>query len=272
MIANAMTTDRYSKTELESLTEGALRDGFCILRNHFSKAKIDAWREAFMPLLHEHIEREGQLRNRGTARYYVTLPFTTPFADPHFYEDTDILAVVENLVGADPVLCQLATDTPLIGSDYQDIHRDAPPLFPELSQETPPFQLAVNFPLVDVTPENGPFEVARGTHMMTKAEGIRLLESGEVSLEPVTLQAGDVMIRDVRGLHRGTPNRTDVPRPMVVIGYSRRWLYRPEVSIRVPRQALDTLSERSRRLLRFNPIVESLDDKSTTEVYQAFAY
>lgn len=267
-----MKTDRYSKPGIESLTEAALRDGFCILRNHFSKAKIDEWREAFMPLLHEHIEREGQLRNRGPARYYVTLPFTTPFADPHFYEDTDILAVVENLVGADPVLCQLATDTPLIGSDYQDIHRDAPPLFPEVTQETPPFQLAVNFPLVDVTVENGPFEVARGTHMMTKAEGMRLLKSGEVSLEPVTLQAGDVMIRDVRGLHRGTPNRTDVPRPMVVIGYSRRWLYRPEVSIRVPRQALDTLSERARRLLRFNPIVESLDDKSTTEVYQAFAY
>ena len=272
MIANAMTTNRYNKPDIESLTQAALRDGFCILRNHVSTANINAWREAFMPLLYEHIEREGHLRNRGPARYYVTLPFATPFADPHFYEDTDILAIIEALVGEDPVLCQLATDTPLLGSDYQAVHRDAPPLFPEWGRETPPFQLAVNFPLVDVTLENGPFEVARGTHMMAKAEGMRRLESGQVSLEPVTLQAGDVMIRDVRGLHRGTPNRTDVPRPMVVIGYSRRWLYRPEVSIRIPRQALATLSERARRLLRFNPVVESLDDKSTTEVYQAFAY
>lgn len=273
MTANPTTTTaRYGKPAIESLIHAALRDGFCILRSHFSKAKIDAWREAFMPMLRDHIEREGHLRNRGPARYYVTLPFTAPFADPHFYEDADILAVVEGLVGEDPVLCQLAADTPLIGSDYQDVHRDAPPLFPEQEQETLPFQLAVNFPLVDVTPENGPFEVARGTHMMTKAEGMRLLASGEVSLEPLTLAAGDVMIRDVRGLHRGTPNRTDEPRPMVVIGYSRRWLYRPEVSIRIPRQALDTLSERARRLLRFNPVVESLDDKSTTEVYQAFAY
>jgi hypothetical protein len=59
---------------------------------------------------------------------------------------------------------------------------------------------------------------------------------------------------------------------MVVIGYSRRWLYRPEVSIRVPRVALDTLSERARRLLRFNPVVESLDDKPHIEIYQSFAY
>ncbi|MBB5508233.1 hypothetical protein HDG35_004514 [Paraburkholderia sp. JPY681] len=32
------------------------------------------------------------------------------------------------------------------------------------------------------------------------------------------MELGDVMIRDVRALHRGTPNRTEAPRPMVVIG------------------------------------------------------
>jgi hypothetical protein len=85
------------------------------------------------------------------------------------------------------------------------------------------------------------------------------------------MRAGDVMIRDVRGLHRGTPNRTGVPRPMVVVGYSRRWLFRPEVSIRVPRAALATLSERARFLLRFNPVVDSPDDGGE-EVYQSFAY
>ncbi|HYO90998.1 MAG TPA: phytanoyl-CoA dioxygenase family protein [Pyrinomonadaceae bacterium] len=132
--------------------------------------------------------------------------------------------------------------------------------------------MAVNFPLVDVELETGPFEVARGTHMMPKAEALRLVESGEIKLEPITMRLGDVMIRDVRSLHRGTPNRTGVPRPMVVIGYSRRWLFRPEVSIRVPKAALETLSERARFLLRFNPVVNSLDDVPDTEVYQSFAY
>jgi ectoine hydroxylase-related dioxygenase (phytanoyl-CoA dioxygenase family) len=167
---------------------------------------------------------------------------------------------------------QLATDTPLLGSGYQDVHRDAPPLFPELARETPPFQLAVNFPLIDVTTENGPFEVARGTHMLSKEEALRRIESGESSLEPITLRAGDVMIRDVRGLHRGTPNRTDAPRPMVVIGYGRRWLHRPEVSVRVPREAHRQLSARARFLLRFNPVVDSPGDDDGTEIYQSFAY
>jgi hypothetical protein len=108
--------------------------------------------------------------------------------------------------------------------------------------------------------------------MMSKEEGLRQLECGEVTLEPLTMKLGDVMIRDVRGLHRGTPNHTHEPRPMVVIGYSRRWLFRPEVSIHIPRHMWDNLSTRARQLLRFNPIVESLDDLPETERYQSFAY
>ena len=118
---------------------------------------------------------------------------------------------------------------------------------------------------------NGPFEITRGTHVVSKEEGLRRIESGEVKLEPLLMRAGDVMIRDVRGLHRGTPNRTREPRPMVVVGYSRRWLFRPEVSIRVPRDVYETLSERARYLLRFNPVVERPDDDGG-EVYQSFAY
>ncbi|HVF50613.1 MAG TPA: phytanoyl-CoA dioxygenase family protein [Pyrinomonadaceae bacterium] len=263
---------RYADGEIEEFTQTVLADGFCVLPEHFSTQKLDAWREAFAPLLETHIAREGHLQNRGPARYYVTLPFRAPWAEPEFFEDDDVLAVVSGLVGEDATMVQLATDTPLEGSDYQDVHRDALPLFPETGRETPPFQLAVNFPLVSVTPENGPFEVARETHLMSKEEGLRRIAAGEIRLEPIMLRLGDVMIRDVRGLHRGTPNRTTEPRPMVVIGYSRRWLLRPEVSIRVPRAALDTLSERARFLLRFNPVVESLEDVPDREVYQSFAY
>ena len=262
----------YNKAEIEQFTHEAMRDGFCVLRDHFSREKLLGWNEQFQPLLREHIEREGHIQNRGAARYYVTLPFDKPFADPEIFEDEDVLAIVENLVGADFTMVQLATDTPLLGSDYQDIHRDAPPLFPEWGQETPSFQLAVNFPLVDVTPENGPFEVTRRTHLMPKEEGMKLIELGEVKLEAICLRVGDVMIRDVRGLHRGTPNKTDEPRPMCVIGYSRKWLFRPEVSINIPRAVWETLSPRAQEMLRFNPVVESLEQAPKTEIYQSFAY
>jgi ectoine hydroxylase-related dioxygenase (phytanoyl-CoA dioxygenase family) len=263
---------RYDKSEIEQLTHEALRDGFCILRGHFPKGKLQRWRETFTPLLEAHIEREGKLKNRGALRYYVTLPFIKPFADEEIFVDADVLAIVENLVGTDFVMSQLATDTPLKGSEYQEIHRDAPPLFPEWGRETPSFQLAVNFPLVDVTAENGPFETTRGTHVLTKEEGLRRIESGEAPIEPLYMSVGDVMIRDVRGLHRGTPNETDVPRPMCVIGYSRKWLLRPEVSINIPRAVWQTLSPDARKMLRYNPIIESLAEAPQTEIYQSFAY
>jgi ectoine hydroxylase-related dioxygenase (phytanoyl-CoA dioxygenase family) len=262
---------RYGEEEIKAFVREVLDDGFCVLPGHFAREKMGAWLAAFAPLLERHVEREGHRLNRGPGRFYVTLPFAAPFADPEVYEDDDVLGVVRGLVGEDATLVQLATDTPLLGSEYQDVHRDAPPLFPEWGCETPPFQLAVNFPVVDVTEENGPFEVARGTHMLSKEEGLRRIESGEVKLEPLLMRAGDVMIRDVRGLHRGTPNRTGEPRTMVVVGYSRRWLFRPEVSVRVPRDVYQTLSERARFLLRFAHVVERTDDDGE-EVYQSFAY
>jgi Protein involved in biosynthesis of mitomycin antibiotics/polyketide fumonisin len=267
-----MRDKRYSESDIKQFADDVIKDGFCILPGHLSRKKLDWWNDKFKPLLDEHIKRQGHLQNRGPGRYYVTLPFESPFADEEIFCDSDVLGIVENLVGADFTMVQLATDTPLRGSDYQEIHRDAPPLFPEWGKETPPFQLAVNFPLVDVTPENGPFEVARGTHNISKQEGLKLIESGERPLEPICLKTGDIMVRDVRGLHRGTPNRTDEPRPMVVIGYGRKWLLRPEVSIRIPKAKWDALSQRSKNMLRFNPITESLEQALEDEIYQSFAY
>jgi ectoine hydroxylase-related dioxygenase (phytanoyl-CoA dioxygenase family) len=109
--------------------------------------------------------------------------------------------------------------------------------------------------------------------MLSKAEGLARVENGEAPLEPLPMQRGDVLIRDVRHIHRGTPNYTDTPRPMVVIGYSRRWLHRPEVEIRVPRQVLNGLPERAQRWLRFNPVFDSLDEAlNEEETYRVFAY
>lgn len=266
-----MNKGRYNNSEIEQFAGEAAEDGFCILRGHLPLEKLAQWQESFAPLLDEHIEREGDVQNRGTGRFYVTLPFDQPFADESMFCDSDILAIVEKLVGEDFTMVQLATDTPIHGSQYQDIHRDAPPLFPELEAETPVFQLAVNFPLIDVTLENGPFEVARGTHCLTKEAGLKLIDSGERPLEPICLQRGDVMIRDVRGLHRGTPNMTDVPRPMCVIGYSRKWLFRPEVTIQIPRSVWPNLSPEAKHILRFNSIVES-PEIPNEEIYQSFSY
>jgi len=141
-----------------------------VLKGLIPGETIDTWNAAFGPLLAAAVRREGDNPNRGPHRYYVTLPFHGLWADPAIIDNDAIMAVVEALVGDDGVMCQLASDTPLLGSEHQDLHRDTQLLFPESGAETPPYQLAVNFPLVEVTDDTGPMEYAPGTHMLSKAE------------------------------------------------------------------------------------------------------
>lgn len=264
---------RYTAAEHDALARNFQRDGLVMLPNHFPRATLQRWAQALEPLLAAQVERERHNPSRGAQRFYVTLPFSGLFADPQIYEDRDILSIVQRVAGPEPVLCQLATDTPLKGSDYQAWHADTPALFPEWNNnDTPSFQLAVNFALCDVTEENGPFETTFGTHRMNKDEAMAGLASGAIAQHRLKMAMGDVMIRDVRAIHRGTPNRTDQPRPMVVLGYSRRWLYRPEVQIRVPRSSWDALSPVGRSLLRFNPVVPDEEALGAEETYRAFAY
>jgi ectoine hydroxylase-related dioxygenase (phytanoyl-CoA dioxygenase family) len=264
---------KLTPAEAEARADEVRATSLTILRGLIPVATIDAWNAAFQPLLKGAIAREGDDPNRGAHRHYVTLPFQDLWADAAVVDNDAVMAVVEALVGADGVMCQLASDTPLLGSEHQELHRDTQLLFPESGVETPPYQLAVNFPLVDVTDANGPLEYAPGTHMLSKADGMARIERGEIPLVRAYMARGDVMIRDVRHIHRGTPNTTAIPRPMVVIGYSRRWLHRPEVNIRVPAEVLAGLPERARRWLRFNPVFATKGEAAQAEEsYRAFAY
>jgi ectoine hydroxylase-related dioxygenase (phytanoyl-CoA dioxygenase family) len=264
---------KFTSAEARARADEVRQTSVTILRGLIPTATIDAWNQAFQPLLQEAVGREGDDPNRGAGRYYVTLPFQDLWADPEIIDNDAVMAVVEELVGADGVMCQLASDTPLLGSEHQALHRDTQLLFPESGVETPPYQLAVNFPLVDVTDETGPMEYAPGTHMLSKDEGMARIQSGEIPLVRGYMQRGDVMIRDVRHIHRGTPNLSPTPRPMVVIGYSRRWLFRPEVDIRVPADVLARLPQRARRWLRFNPVFATRQEAAERqESYRQFAY
>lgn len=261
---------RYSNEALDAFASQFERDGMVLLKQHFQQDTLSLWQRAFDSIL-AHRLQQGATAVRGANRHYITLPFAGVFADEHIFCDPDVLAIVERVAGDEPVMCQLATDTPLRGSTYQDVHRDTPALFDGLP-ETPSFQLAVNFPLCDVTLDNGPFETTLGTHRMNAGDAMRAYEAGELALHAIPMKLGDVMIRDVRALHRGTPNHTGSPRPMVVIGYSRSWYFRPEVHIDVPRDVYQGLSARAKRLLRYMPQVDSVDTLQGGEHYLKFAY
>ncbi|MBM0744217.1 phytanoyl-CoA dioxygenase family protein [Phormidium sp. CLA17] len=265
----SIKTVSFSPTDLDQLAADLNRDGICVIRGLFDRTVIEAWAVAFDALFQERQQRPGGVAPRGTARGYVTLPWVAPFADPAVFANPTILGVLDRVFYQEYKLVQLAADIPMQGSEYQEIHRDFRPLFSD-QIVTPLYALAVNFPLVEVTAENGPFEMARGTHVMSRDEGLAKIQAGEISMEQFYMQPGDVMIRSPLALHRGTPNHTPQPRPMVVLGYIMHWLYTHKVDLTLPQAYYNDLPPHLQQLLRCQTVDQL--PKHATETYVNFKY
>lgn len=258
----------FNDSQLDLLAEDLKRDGICIIRGLFPRSLVAEWAGAFEEMFNDRQRREGGLAPREQSRFYFTLPWVQPFANREVFANPAILGILNRIFTQEYVMVQLGVDTPVMGSDYQEVHRDHRPLFTD-EIVTPLYSLAVNMPLVDVTEENGPFQMARGTHLLGRNEGLQKIESGEIPLESFHMQMGDVAIRTPLALHRGSPNRTEIPRPMVVMGWVMHWLHTPKVDLTLPRDYYQSLPENLQKMLRCN-VVERLEERS--ETYLNFKY
>jgi len=245
--------------DIEQCVKQVLVDGCCLLKDHFPRQAVEACRQGFLPLLEQAVGRvpEG---NRGHNRWAIGLPFAPPFYHSAFFVDEAVNEVCRRILGDDMHIACYAADTPIKGSQDQQVHADIPPAFPEDPDlRHPPMTLSVRFTFGEMTMENGPFEVALGTQHLPRAETLAKLEAGDLPLKPLLLDAGDVIISDARTPHRGTPNRSDEPRPFAVICYNRSYYFaehleRPleanESTPRLLETFYQSLSEEEQRLLR----------------------
>lgn len=82
---------------------------------------------------------------------------------------------------------------------------------------------------------------------------MRAVAGGEIEMKAVPLESGDVLIRHPWALHRGSPNTTDAPRPLVTIRYVRRW-YTDDgrEANRLPRAVWQSLMAEQREVMRFS--------------------
>jgi len=259
---------KYSDADLDRFVADLNRDGICVIPGVLDPALVEEWRQAFERLFQERQNRPGGLAPREQARFYLTLPWVLPFANAEVFANPTLLRMLDRVFPQEYVMVQMGADVPMSGSDYQETHRDYRPLFSD-DVVTPLYALAVNLPLVEVTEENGPLQHARGTHVLGREEALAKVASGETPLESFHMKPGDMSIRTPLALHRGTPNRTDQPRPMVVMGYVMHWLHTPQVDLTVPRAFYDSLPERAQKLLRCE-VVDELAEK--TETYVNFKF
>ena len=149
-----MTESRYGDADFDRFAAELNRDGATLIRGLFDRSLVDAWASAFDALFRARQARLGGLAPREKNRFYLTLPWTPPFADPHVFANPVVTGVLNRVFAQEYVLVQMGADVPVQGSDYQETRRDFRPLFND-QVVTPLYAVAVNFPLVEVTGEMG---------------------------------------------------------------------------------------------------------------------
>ena len=224
---------QIASPHLEMAVQALQTDGFVVLNDVVERSHLEILREQMLADVEEILKREDAPFNFNTGNIQQQPP---PFA-PYLFRDVllndMVIAVTRAMLGAGVKNSFYSGNTSLPGGEQQPVHPDVGQLWPNLEKATPPFGFVVNVPVVDMSPHNGSTELWPGTHLDTSISvdqgDIKVSESAlarhrEVAppLQP-TVACGGVLIRDIRLWHRGMPNHSDTPRPMIAMIHWIRW-------------------------------------------------
>lgn len=213
-----------SSLEPADIMAGLYGDGIIGLKGAFSPPFADIMREDIEALFAEAQAVDGGVLPRGPNRFYVEVQperirgFNEIATHPWF------AAVCKAVLGDDYRIVEVGFDIPFPGAADQPWHRDfAPPR--ATTRDRRLNSLAFNLTAVDTLPEMGPFEIAPGTQW-DQFEGCprgmfppreywgRYIERAVPKLP----QRGDISARSALTIHRGTANRSQLARPVLVLG------------------------------------------------------
>ena len=187
-----------------------------------------------------------QMFHRAEWCELIDMPTTTPiltaiFGSPNY------------------VVCGSGGDMAFPGAiEYQGLHSDNmwselhDPIGGVSMRDLPTPAIHVNFPVVDLTRENGPIRQIPGTHR-SRAPIPRLAAEPEwMRLSTVCpLPAGSAIFRDVRCWHGGTPNLSREVRPMPNVEYFAPWFRSEALARSMSYDRWRTLSPHAQRLCRY---------------------
>ncbi|MGZ2411998.1 ectoine hydroxylase-related dioxygenase (phytanoyl-CoA dioxygenase family) [Sphingomonas sp. F9_3S_D5_B_2] len=203
---------------------GLYGDGIIALKGAFSTSFADQLREDVMALFEEAQQVAGGALPRGPERWYVEVQpervrgFVEIATHPWF------VAVCEAVLTKDYRIVEIGFDIPFPGAADQPWHRDF--LAPEATTRGRRLNsLAFNLTTIDTKQEHGPFEIAPGTQwdeIPGAKDGMfpdRSLWDRYISRAQQKMpRRGDISARSALTIHRGTANRSNEPRPVLVVG------------------------------------------------------
>jgi ectoine hydroxylase-related dioxygenase (phytanoyl-CoA dioxygenase family) len=181
---------------------------------------------------HGHVYRE-----RRDARIDLSLPLDPPFSNPNVVTNPFIVQTLRQTLGRDMNLKGIQSVVALNvteGNSMQHWHRDTPLLYePDEYFDTdvhhrstgvhlPPYAVNVFIPLVPFTEDNGPTEFTLGSHQWGSVWSDDEHNENVVD-HRFTAPVGSIVFFDYRVVHRGTPNWSPDPRPVIMLVYGRPW-------------------------------------------------
>ena len=218
-----MSADR-GDFNLSEIIGGLYGDGIIALAGAFPVPFVDQLRSEVDDLFAEALATEGGAMPRGPQRYYIEVQPERLSGFVSIVTHSWVKAVCSSVLGSGYQFVEVGFDVPLPGAAHQPWHRD----FPAPADEAHGARLSslvVNMTLVDTRPEHGPFEIAPGTQwddLTGSKAGMfpprelwpRYTERAERKLP----KRGDISARTGLTIHRGTANRSDEPRPVLILG------------------------------------------------------
>jgi hypothetical protein len=214
----------HEQYDVGAIMGGLYGDGIIGLKGAFSRPWVERMREDIATLFEEAQKVPGGALPRGPQRWYVEVHperirgFVDIATHPWF------VAVCEAVLGPEYKIVEVGFDIPFPGAADQPWHRDF--AAPEATTKGRRLNsLAFNLTAVDTVLEMGPFEVAPGTQW-DQFEGCpkgmfppRHLWPRYISRAVQKMpQMGDISARSALTIHRGTANRSNEWRPVLVVG------------------------------------------------------
>lgn len=210
--------------DVAAILGGLYGDGIIGLKNAFPVRFVDELRAEVDDLFAEALATPGGAMPRGPQRYYVEVEPERLGGFVEIVSHPWVTAVCNAVLGPGYQFVEVGFDVPLPGAADQPWHRDfaAPRMQPNGARLS---SLVLNMTLVDTRPEHGPFEIAPGTQWEeigdAKAGMFPPRELWPRYIEraaPKLPQRGDISARTGLTIHRGTANRSNEPRPVLILG------------------------------------------------------
>lgn len=256
------THDHFDAADIMA---GLYGDGIIGLKGAFERRWVQDLREDIDLLFAEALKRPGGALGRGPNRFYVEVHPETIRGFVDLISHPWVMKVCASVLGPDYKIVEIGFDVPGPGAANQPWHRDFP--IPQATSVGRRLNsLAFNITTVDVTEDMGPFEIAPGTQwdefgacdkgMFPPASLYHRYESRAQRKMP---KMGDISARSALTIHRGTANRSDKSRPVLVLGVDA-----PDANnsqhhdLQVTRRFHDSLSPELRRHLTCR-VVDTLE-------------